>query len=295
MQNNEEQSPCDCINHPFQVCDICHQPSPKPQKSECACHCICNEDKYSRGQTLDAQCVHCQPSQKEGEVKPRLNEKGQCPFCLKKPLIYKRIGKYFCCRCNRDFDLKTGTFKENFAWDQDNKCKHAGRPKESKCPTCGKWDNEERISRLYPPEPEKENEILEGWRDQIVAILWRTHSIKYAGATNDLLDNIDDLLTAQAARSFIDGVDSIKEIVICAAVIADNGKIFRGHRHSDCLNTMRGCKLKYTFNAENQGFITSKNRYVNRKEAQKLQKAAGIPSADRDGYQGNELYSEDLY
>ncbi len=69
----------------------------------------------------------------------RLNQKGQCPFCLKKSLIYKRINKYFCSKCARDFDLKTGIFQENWHWTKDNKCKHAGRPKNSWCPDCGAW------------------------------------------------------------------------------------------------------------------------------------------------------------
>lgn len=46
----------------------------------------------------------------------RLNDKGQCPVCLIKPLPYKRQGKYFCHRCCRDFDLATGEFEPNWAW-----------------------------------------------------------------------------------------------------------------------------------------------------------------------------------
>ena len=53
-------------------------------------------------------------------------------------------------------------------------------------------------------------------------------------------------------------------------------------------------KIKQRHDNEAQGFITSKNRYVTRAEGLKLQKAAGIPSADPEGY-GSELYSEDLY
>jgi len=44
-----------------------------------------------------------------------------------------------------------------------------------------------------------------------------------------------------------------------------------------------------------QGFVTSKNRYVSREEGRSLQEAAGIKSAGKDGYRGNTLYSEDLY
>jgi hypothetical protein len=48
--------------------------------------------------------------------------------------------------------------------------------------------------------------------------------------------------------------------------------------------------------AQAQGFITSKNRYVDRKEAFNIQKLAGIKSVAKDGYDpSKELYSEDLY
>lgn len=45
-----------------------------------------------------------------------------------------------------------------------------------------------------------------------------------------------------------------------------------------------------------QGFITSENRFVDRKEGCKLQRAAGIKSVDKNHpYLHDELYSEDLY
>lgn len=88
-----------------------------------------------------------------------------------------------------------------------------------------------------------------------------------------------------------------KEIVICAAVVCTDGTIIRCHRHSDGLRKIKGMPGKvYTENNDgsNQGFITSKNRYVNRKEALRIQKLAGIASVDPDGYRF-QLYSEDLY
>lgn len=48
-----------------------------------------------------------------------LNDKGQCFNCLIKPLVYKRPGHYFCHRCSRSFDLKTGHFIANWAWDDE--------------------------------------------------------------------------------------------------------------------------------------------------------------------------------
>lgn len=85
-----------------------------------------------------------------------------------------------------------------------------------------------------------------------------------------------------------------KEIVICAAVVAADGRIFRGHRHNNCLDLMYQLKVKQRPDHEAQGFITSRNRYVDRKEGLRIQKTAGIPSNEPGGYT-NELYSEDLY
>ena len=90
-----------------------------------------------------------------------------------------------------------------------------------------------------------------------------------------------------------------KEIVICAAIRMKDGYIVRGHRHSDCLATASKIpryKGEHPW-GENQGFVTSENRYVNRLEGAKIQKAAGIKSKmlGDQAYLHGELYSEDLY
>jgi len=88
-----------------------------------------------------------------------------------------------------------------------------------------------------------------------------------------------------------------REICICAAIKTDDGLIIRGHRHTDCFRNLKG-RPKYNkpgnYGIE-QGFITSFNRFVSRTEGRKLQDAAGILSADKDGYRPDTLYSEDLY
>jgi hypothetical protein len=84
----------------------------------------------------------------------------------------------------------------------------------------------------------------------------------------------------------------INEICICAAVKDETGYIWRGHRHGDCM--LAAITAKHSPHGE-QGFMTSKNRFVNREDGRKLQDAAGIPSADKDGYRGTTLFSEDLY
>ncbi len=92
-----------------------------------------------------------------------------------------------------------------------------------------------------------------------------------------------------------------KEIVICAAVQLEDGRVIRGHRHDDCIQTAlkweKAGQVIGRLRQEQQGFVTSRNRFVSRVEATELQRAAGIPS-DRTGglpSEGRPLFSEDLY
>ncbi len=92
----------------------------------------------------------------------------------------------------------------------------------------------------------------------------------------------------------------VREVVICAAVRAKDGTVYRGHRHGHALYKPFGLQGMPGYEGErphgdDQGFITSRNRYVNRYEAMELQLAAGIKSADPGGYRHEELFSEDLY
>jgi hypothetical protein len=79
------------------------------------------------------------------------------------------------------------------------------------------------------------------------------------------------------------------EIITCAAVRASNGKIVRGHRHNDAiraLQAMEGYEREQPL-GDDQGFVTSTNRFVNRKEAYQLH----FPDSTEPG----ELQSDDLY
>lgn len=49
----------------------------------------------------------------------QINERGQCPPCGRKPLVYRRRGFLFCCRCDRAYDLATGAQIPNWAWEPD--------------------------------------------------------------------------------------------------------------------------------------------------------------------------------
>lgn len=64
------------------------------------------------------------------------------------------------------------------------------------------------------------------------------------------------------------------EKIICAAVkVEETGKIYYRHRHRQCLDAANG-ELSWTRSRQeitkltiSQGFITSENRFVDRKEA----------------------------
>jgi len=80
------------------------------------------------------------------------------------------------------------------------------------------------------------------------------------------------------------------EFILCAAINYD-GIIICGHRHGDCYDVLKALvphidpdKLP---DRDNQGFLTSKNRYVNREEAWVIAKANnqivfGLKACDHD-------------
>ena len=91
----------------------------------------------------------------------------------------------------------------------------------------------------------------------------------------------------------------MEEIIICAAIkIESTGKIFYGHRHNHCFKAISD-ELSWNMTRQQiselkkiQGFITSKNRFVNRKEA--LNIALMRHQIITSSY-NKELYSENLY
>jgi len=90
------------------------------------------------------------------------------------------------------------------------------------------------------------------------------------------------------------------EKIICAAIqIVDTGKVFYGHRHDQCLNSLNS-ELSWTMNRQEiskvekiQGFVTSEGRFVDRKEAWIIAEKSN-QIVRQSGGKGT-LYSEDLY
>lgn len=87
--------------------------------------------------------------------------------------------------------------------------------------------------------------------------------------------------------------DDITAIGFIRPINCDKGIVFSGHRHHNCLYQMVAITGKYQhqIGEEVQGFLTSKNRFVDRKEAAKMFiEAGGTPE-----YHSDQLFSEDLY
>lgn len=90
------------------------------------------------------------------------------------------------------------------------------------------------------------------------------------------------------------------EFILCAA-INFNDTIVCGRRHGDCYVIIKNLLEKYITPSdmperEDQGFITSENRYVSRKEAFKIAFAQKqIIHNMFEEHEDIELTSEDLY
>lgn len=91
------------------------------------------------------------------------------------------------------------------------------------------------------------------------------------------------------------------ERIICAAIkIVETGKVFYGHRHDQCLNSLNG-ELSWAMNRQEisklekvQGFVTTEGRFVDRKEGLKIA-LENDQVIDKTQIRGDNLYSEDLY
>lgn len=81
-----------------------------------------------------------------------------------------------------------------------------------------------------------------------------------------------------------------KEIIICSAVLLDDGKMLYCRCHADCLVAL---KTFYKSKEKQQGFVTSLNRFVDRKEARRI--AIKAFQCKTKTLRDNELLSEDLY
>ena len=89
-----------------------------------------------------------------------------------------------------------------------------------------------------------------------------------------------------------------KEFIVCSAVMFHGHTVICGRRHKDCYNIIENLGFDTDINDDrkNQGFVTSKNRFVNRSEAFIIAKDNNqIYHTMFDDVIEGELTSEDLY
>jgi hypothetical protein len=129
-----------------------------------------------------------------------------------------------------------------------------------------------------------------------VAALLSPVAVEDTHEDTDTRTGDDGLSTSSRTASTNEKARDMTEQCICAAIRLPNGEVWRGHRHDSAIMTAgRANVSKEAIYAAEQGFITSRNRFVSREEGARLQRAAGIPSADTAQPVGDMLFSEDLY
>lgn len=96
----------------------------------------------------------------------KLNERGQCPACKRKPLIYKSDWKLCCLRCGRYYDPITEEQMENYQWKRN---------------ADGEWVEDYDESRRSPRPPYPRPPWPEKWeRPRVVPYVERTHEEEMA-------------------------------------------------------------------------------------------------------------------
>lgn len=122
---------------------------------------------------------------------------------------------------------------------------------------------------------------------------------------NSIINRKDDEVSTNIYDNYIKACDDLKiEKILCAAiwymeapnalhqpVNIDRGVVISGYRHGSIIAAMGSFGEPTRLSKTVQGFLTSKNRFLDRSEALELVKQTGqcIPEYN------DELYSEDLY
>lgn len=86
-------------------------------------------------------------------------------------------------------------------------------------------------------------------------------------------------------------MDNKKEYILCAAIkLFVTDFIVCGHRHSDCIQLFCSITGHKITSSDEQGFLTSKNRFVDRREAARIAFEAGQVAELSDCLISEELY-----
>jgi hypothetical protein len=88
----------------------------------------------------------------------------------------------------------------------------------------------------------------------------------------------------------------VPEVCVEAAIRLEDGTVVRGRRHHNCFqNASEQGHSDESIRRSEQGFVTSRGRFVDRRVGRCIQEMAGVPSAAPEGYRYDILFSEDLY
>lgn len=109
-------------------------------------------------------------------------------------------------------------------------------------------------------------------------------------------------------------IDNSKEYILCAAIWFDDGLVHAhqpvnvdigivhmGHRHAHCFASIGGLvkeRIEAGIHEKEQGFLTSKNRFVTREEAAEIALSINQFANDEERLEvekSHYLYSENIY
>jgi len=123
--------------------------------------------------------------------------------------------------------------------------------------------------------------VIAMWR-RAVAKAKRSQDAQDDGYQQGFSDCLAELRSGRALTTQL----ADPEVIICAAILMPDGYIIRGHRHNDCIHTAAGIARYLGVRPVEQGFLTSRNRFVGREEAYVIHRPTEGCS---------DLYSEDVY
>jgi hypothetical protein len=89
----------------------------------------------------------------------------------------------------------------------------------------------------------------------------------------------------------------VTEVASARPANCETGIVFSGCRHHNCLHLQHAItgKASYEMGKSIQGFLTNKDRFVDRKEGLDIARAAGQINENELGNPRIGLFSEDLY
>jgi hypothetical protein len=141
----------------------------------------------------------------------------------------------------------------------------------------------------------------------MIELFYKKHRKHYFWRTSGSVDRLDTVERVFELYHLFDSVkkelfekeniSTEKEYILCAAILYGD-TIISGYRHGDCYKVLNKLNVIDQPGRESQGFLTSLNRYVDRKEAWKIAKENKQIKFGLEASENGEesiLISENLY